>query len=96
VLANPSRQAWSEKCYLRFMPNARLVSQKSKRLSYAKLPLMALMEHKPASSERVLTGDQSWFILSNSRDSAWTSTRDDFGHRIKPTMGTEKYLVSIV
>jgi hypothetical protein len=64
-------------------------------VSYSRLLLTALTEHKPIDSERVITGDQSWFFRYYHRDSARGALHDDLLYRIKQS-GTEKYLISIL
>jgi hypothetical protein len=44
--------------HLRQVPYAPLISQKSERVSYSKLLLLALMEQEANSFQRIITGDE--------------------------------------
>jgi hypothetical protein len=46
VLADPSRQAWLEKSYFRWVPHAVSINQKSERVSYSNFLLMALISQR--------------------------------------------------
>jgi hypothetical protein len=66
----PSQQVGLKKCYLRWVPHALPANQKNEKMSNSKLPLAALMEHKPTDSGQMITGDKSWFFRHYPRDSA--------------------------
>jgi hypothetical protein len=66
-----------KKFHFRLVSHALSVPQKGKGMSYSKLFLMALMEHKPTDLEYVIHGGKSWFFLSYPHDSVWGAPRDD-------------------
>jgi hypothetical protein len=68
--ADPSRQAWLEKFHLYWVPHVVSIDQKSERMSYSKLLLMALMEQIASDFQHIITGDELWFFFDYRRDSS--------------------------
>jgi hypothetical protein len=95
MLADPSRQAWLEKFYLREVSHALSINQKSERVLYSKLRLTALMEQKASGFQPIITGTELWFFFSSPLDSVWAASRDEFPQRIKQKIDMETCLVSI-
>jgi hypothetical protein len=48
------------------------------------------MEQKAPSFQRIITGNESQFLLDYLRDSAWAASRDEFPQRIKQKIEVEK------
>jgi hypothetical protein len=96
VLADPSRQAWLEVILFRWVPHAISINHKSKRVSYSKLLLTALMEHKANGFQRIITGDGVWFFLDYPYGSVWAAPHEELSQRIRQKIDGEKCLVSIL
>jgi hypothetical protein len=58
-----------KKFHLRWVTYGLLVNQKRERMSYSKLFLMTLMEHKLIDFEQATAGDESQFFLYCPHDS---------------------------
>jgi hypothetical protein len=82
--------------YLCWVPHALSISQKSERVSYSKLLLMALMEQEAGGFQPIIPGDELWFLPYHPRDSVWAASPDELPQRVTPTIDTEKCLVSIL
>jgi hypothetical protein len=88
VFADPSRQARLEKFHFHWVPHALSVDQKTKRVLYSKLLLMALMEQKAGGLQRIITKDERWFLLYYPPDSIWVASRDELPQWIKQKIDT--------
>jgi hypothetical protein len=81
---------------LRWVRHALSIDQKNERMSYSKPLLTALMEQKANGFRRIITGDESWFLFHDPRDSIWAVSRDELLQRITRNSDAEKCLVSIL
>jgi hypothetical protein len=54
------------------------------------------MEQTTKGFQRIITGDELWFVFDYSRDSVWATSRVELHQRIKEKIDTEKCLVSIL
>jgi hypothetical protein len=72
------------------------INQKSERVSYSKLLLIALVGQKASDSQWIITGDESWFFPYYPCDSVWTASHDELSQRIKQKTTMEKCSVSIL
>jgi hypothetical protein len=72
------------------------INQNSERVSYSKLLLVALMEQKASSFQRIITGDEPWLLFYYARHSVWVTSRDGRPQHIKKKNDMEKCLVSIL
>jgi hypothetical protein len=68
---------------------------KSKRVSYSKLLLTALMEQKAGVFQRIITGDEPWFFRDCPRDLVWVASCDEPPQRTKRKVDAKKCGVSI-
>jgi hypothetical protein len=78
------------------MPHTLSINQKSERVSYSKVLLTALMEQKASGSQRIITGDKSWFLLYYPCDSACVVSLDELPQPLKWKIDTETRLASIL
>jgi hypothetical protein len=62
----------------------------------ARLFLTALMEHKVAGFQRIMTGDVACFFFYCARDSVWAASRNELPQRTRQKTETEKVLDSIL
>jgi hypothetical protein len=53
-----------KKFHLRWAPHSLSVNQRSERVAYSSLLLVALEKAQRKGFERLITGDESWFDLS--------------------------------
>jgi hypothetical protein len=78
------------------VPHAQSIDQKSERISYSKLLLIALMEQKASGFQRIIIADESKFFLDYPRDSVWATSGNEVPQRIKQKIDAEKCLVSLL
>jgi hypothetical protein len=69
-----------QKFHLRSLPHAASSDPKSERLIYSSLLLEVLEEAQRLGFERVITGDESWFFLSDPHDSVEATSRNELSH----------------
>jgi hypothetical protein len=81
--------------HLRWVPHALSPNQKSERVTYSNLLLEVLEEAQRTGFERVITGDESSFFLSDPHNSAWATSRDELPERVSPKIGIEKGVISV-
>jgi hypothetical protein len=73
--------------YLRRVPHALSINRKSERASSSKLLLTVLMEQTADGSQRIITGNESWFFFCYPRDLTWVVSRNALPRRTKQKVG---------
>jgi hypothetical protein len=81
--------------HLRWVPHARSSNQKSERVTDSSPLLEVLEEPQRTDFERMITGDESWFFLSDSHHSAWATLRDELPETVTQKTDTGKCRISI-
>jgi hypothetical protein len=93
---HPSRQTRTEKFYFRSVPHSLSVNERNERVSYSSLLLVALEEDRQKGFEPLITGNESWFYLSDPYESLWAVSREDGPTRLRQRIDTEKRLILIL
>ena len=81
--------------HLKWIPHFLNPSQKVSRIELSKRLLQVLQEARETDYNFFITGDESWFYLSTDAETQWLLPEEKPSKRIKKTIDSEKYMLSI-
>jgi hypothetical protein len=85
-----------ESFHLRWVPHLLTPELREQRRAYASqmIPILAAAAHD--GRRHLVTGDESWFLLSYSPRRMWTLSRNDVATKPKHDIGTQKIMFTVI